>query len=86
MNRRIAIIASGLAVAISLSGMAQTADKGGDPRTKTYVAACPPVIESIPRTPGPQRVMIIGAHPDDAGFTFMADKIFEEVGTYINAR
>jgi hypothetical protein len=27
-----------------------------------------------------------GAHPDDAGFTFMADKIFEEVGTYINAR
>ena len=66
MNRRIAIIASGLAVAISLSGVAQTADKGGDPRTKTYVAACPPVIESIPRTPGPQRVMIIGAHPDDA--------------------
>ena len=27
-----------------------------------------------------------GAHPDDAGFTFMADKIFEEVGSYINAR
>lgn len=27
-----------------------------------------------------------GAHPDDAGFTFMADRIFEEVGTYINAR
>ena len=27
-----------------------------------------------------------GAHPDDAGFTYMADKIFEEVGSYINAR
>ena len=27
-----------------------------------------------------------GAHPDDAGFTYMADKIYEEVGTYINAR
>lgn len=65
-NRMIAIVVSGLAVAISLSGIAQTADKGGDPRTRTYVAACPPVIESIPRTPGPQRVMIIGAHPDDA--------------------
>ena len=35
-------------------------------RGKTYVAACPPVTEKIPRTPGPQRVMIIGAHPDDA--------------------
>lgn len=27
-----------------------------------------------------------GAHPDDAGFTYMADKIFAEVGAYINAR
>ena len=35
-------------------------------RGKTYVAACPPVKASIPRTPGPQRVMVIGAHPDDA--------------------
>jgi len=35
MNRIIAIAVSGLAAAISLSGMAQTADKGGDPRTKT---------------------------------------------------
>ena len=33
---------------------------------RTYVAACPPVKESIPRTPGQQRVMVIGAHPDDA--------------------
>lgn len=27
-----------------------------------------------------------GAHPDDAGFTYMADKIFQEVGSYINVR
>jgi len=36
---------------------------------KTYVAACPPVTETIPRTPGPLRVMVIGAHPDDADIT-----------------
>ena len=35
-------------------------------RGKSYVAACPPVKASIPRMPGPQRVMVIGAHPDDA--------------------
>ena len=35
-------------------------------RGKTYVAACPPVKDSIPRTPGPYRIMVIGAHPDDA--------------------
>ena len=38
-------------------------------RGKTYVAACPRVKASIPRTPGPQRVMVIGAHPDDADIT-----------------
>jgi LmbE family N-acetylglucosaminyl deacetylase len=65
-SRMIAIVVSGLATAVCLSGLAQTVGKSGNPRTKTYVAACPPVIESIPRTPGPQRVMIIGAHPDDA--------------------
>lgn len=27
-----------------------------------------------------------GAHPDDAGFTYMADKIFQEVGSYINSK
>ena len=27
-----------------------------------------------------------GVHPNDAGFTFMADKIYEEVGSYIDAR
>lgn len=27
-----------------------------------------------------------GAHPDDAGFTYMAEKIYAEVGSYINAK
>ena len=27
-----------------------------------------------------------GAHPDDAGFTYMANKIYEEVGSYIDPR
>ena len=35
-------------------------------RGRTYVAACPPVKASIPRTPGPYRIMVIGGHPDDA--------------------
>lgn len=30
------------------------------------MAACPPVKASIPRTPGPYRIMVIGGHPDDA--------------------
>ena len=29
---------------------------------------------------------VSGAHPDDAGFTYMADEIFKQVGTYIDAR
>ena len=29
---------------------------------------------------------VSGAHPDDAGFTVMADKIYNEVGTYIDAK
>ena len=27
-----------------------------------------------------------GAHPDDAGFTYMAEKIYQEVGSYIDPR
>ena len=36
---------------------------------RTFVAACPNATEVIPRTPGPIRVMVIGAHPDDADIT-----------------
>ena len=54
--------------AVAAAGLAKSA-RGESVESfhgKTYVAACPPVKESIPRTPGPQRVMVIGAHPDDA--------------------
>ena len=27
-----------------------------------------------------------GAHPDDAGFTYMANKIYDEVGSYIDPK
>ena len=33
---------------------------------RKFVAACPDKVASIGRKPGPWRVMVIGAHPDDA--------------------
>lgn len=33
---------------------------------RKFVGACPASTESIARKPGPTRIMIIGAHPDDA--------------------
>ena len=55
-----------IAVAGVVGCEAEAAGELNGVRGKTYVAACPPVKESIPRTSGPQRVMVIGAHPDDA--------------------
>ena len=58
-----------VAGALAVAGLTLYAGNGGKPRSvgeRTYVAACPAVTESIPRTPGPYRVMVIGAHPDDA--------------------
>ena len=67
MNRRNFLAATGLAaVAGAISGKVMAAGEPKKVRGRSYVAACPPVTESIPRTPGPQRVMVIGAHPDDA--------------------
>ena len=67
INRRNFLAATGLAaVAGAIGGKAEAAGESNGIRGKTYVAACPPVRDSIPRTPGPQRVMVIGAHPDDA--------------------
>ena len=69
VNRR-GFLGAGLMMAVG--GVADTArtealsERQKTIRGKTYVAACPPVKSSIPRTPGPQRVMVIGAHPDDA--------------------
>ena len=69
MDRRNFLASVGLA---AVAGAALKSEAGSEPsrlRGKNYVAACPPVKESIPRTPGPQRVMVIGAHPDDADIT-----------------
>ena len=66
LNRRNFIAAAGLAAVAGMAGKSEAAGELKEVRGKTYVAACPPVTESIPRTPGPQRVMVIGAHPDDA--------------------
>ena len=66
VNRRAFLVRLGL---FSFAGMAcksEAVRELNKVRGRTFVAACPPVIESIPRTPGPQRVMVIGAHPDDA--------------------
>ncbi|MBQ2629388.1 MAG: hypothetical protein IJG13_06895, partial [Kiritimatiellae bacterium] len=54
-----------LAVAVR----ARKSDAAGEAnkvRGRTVVAACPPVKASIPRSPGPYRIMVIGGHPDDA--------------------
>ena len=67
LDRRIFIAQVGAMVGAVIVGM--SAEAAGDISTmkgRSYVAACPPVKDSIPRTPGPLRVMVIGAHPDDA--------------------
>ena len=75
MNRRnflgagALLAASGLMPGKASAAPAGVSDRQHTLRGKTYVAACPPVKASIPRTPGPQRVMVIGAHPDDADIT-----------------
>lgn len=60
------IVVVGVVLLLGLPCRIQAIGELNGIRGKTYVAACPPVKDSIPRTPGPQRVMGIGAHPDDA--------------------
>lgn len=45
------------------------ADKETITRGRRFVAACPNANKTIGRKPGPIRVMVIGAHPDDADIT-----------------
>ena len=67
MNRRNILALAGVVLfAGFVGGYANAAGEQNKVRGRTYVAACPPAKASIPRTPGPQRVMVIGAHPDDA--------------------
>ena len=63
---RLVVAAVGLAAVIACAGKSFAAGELNKVRGRTYVAACPPVKASIPRTPGPMRVMVIGGHPDDA--------------------
>ena len=67
LNRRNFLAMAGTAsIAGMVKGKALAAGELNMARGKTYVAACPPVRASIPRTPGPMRIMVIGGHPDDA--------------------
>ena len=70
LNRRnflgsVALLAAG----ISASAQAQDAGKGTVVGKRRFVAACPNATGTIARTPGPIRVMMIGAHPDDTDIT-----------------
>ena len=66
LNRRGFVTALGLAAVAGVSKQAKAAGGLNQVHGRTFVAACPPVKESIPRTPGPYRIMVIGGHPDDA--------------------
>ncbi len=66
INRRSILSGAALMAAGALTLPLSAASELSHFREKTYVAACPAVTESIPRTSGPYRVMVIGAHPDDA--------------------
>ena len=66
MNRRNFLGAIGCVAAVGAITRMEAAGELNTIRGKTYVAACPPVKASIPRTPGPYRIMVIGGHPDDA--------------------
>ena len=64
--RNVLALAGAVLVAGLVGGNVNAAGEPNKVRGRSYVAACPSVKESIPRTPGPLRVMVIGAHPDDA--------------------
>ena len=66
MSGKFILAAIGLALAVGAACRSEAAGELNAVRGKTYVAACPPVKASIPRTPGAYRIMVIGAHPDDA--------------------
>ena len=69
VNRRSFLGGGMIAAAAGLvPGAASAAEAKG--RRRQFVAACPPSSREYEgRRPGPTRVMIIGAHPDDADIT-----------------
>ena len=70
MNRR-GFLGAGAAVAAGIAGGTRPAQAEAACRAKrAFVAACPPSSrEYASRRPGPTRVMMIGAHPDDTDIT-----------------
>ena len=65
-NRR-AFLKGGALVAVAGAAGGISAAEGGKGTRRKFVAACPPSsAEYGSRRPGPPRVMVIGAHPDDA--------------------
>ena len=71
LNRRNFLGGAAFAAAAGLSSGASA--QGGGKETvvgkRRFVAACPNATDAIARTPGPIRVMMIGAHPDDTDIT-----------------
>ena len=72
INRRKFLTVGALAAAAGVVG--KTAQASGEAPTKvgrrSFVASCPPSSREYgSRRPGPTRLMVIGAHPDDADIT-----------------
>ena len=66
-NRRSFLGAGAIAAAVTIAGgSASAGSEHGQARGRRFVGACPGVINTIDRKPGPTRIMVIGAHPDDA--------------------
>ena len=69
INRR-AFIGGGALVAATVGTGAVAEAEPMAKRARKFVAACPPSSREYgSRRPGPPRVMVIGAHPDDADIT-----------------
>ena len=70
INRRKFLAAGALAAAVGATAKVASAAEVAAPKAKRkrkFVAACPPSSREYGgRRPGPPRVMVIGAHPDDA--------------------
>lgn len=69
IDRRSFLSVGTLAVAGMMGRKALAAGEVETAGGRTFVAACPKATKAIARAPGPIRIMVIGAHPDDADIT-----------------
>lgn len=65
LNRRSFLGGAGCVAAAGLVGEAKAAGESAKVGARTFVAACPAITKEMVRKPGPPRIMVIGAHPDD---------------------